>query len=331
MVMRGFPSIRMRRLRKPKVRRMVRETQLAVDDLIYPLFVDERTDKAIPIASMPGQSRFPLNALNKEVEGIVELGIPAIILFGIPKKKDEFGSEAYNSRGIVQSATRLIKQSFDDEVVIITDLCLCEYTSHGHCGLVDEKTKAILNDPTLEILGKIAVSQAEAGADIVAPSGMMDGMVKAIRSALDEAGYRDTIIMSYAAKYNSNFYAPFREAAESSYAFGDRSTYQMDFANSDEALREVALDLEEGADIVMVKPALAYLDVIYRVKQEFKVPVAAYNVSGEYSMIKAAGEKGWLKEQAIVMEVLTSIKRAGADMILTYFAKEIAKILRETQ
>jgi porphobilinogen synthase len=310
---------------------MVRETQLAVDDLIYPLFVDERADKAIPIASMPGQSRFPLNALNNEVEGIVELGIPAIILFGIPKKKDEFGSEAYNSRGIVQSATRLIKQSFDDEVVIITDLCLCEYTSHGHCGLVDEKTKAILNDPTLEILGKIAVSQAEAGADIVAPSGMMDGMVKAIRSALDEAGYRDTIIMSYAAKYNSNFYAPFREAAESSYAFGDRSTYQMDFANSDEALREVALDLEEGADIVMVKPALAYLDVIYRVKQEFKVPVAAYNVSGEYSMIKAAGEKGWLKEQAIVMEVLTSIKRAGADMILTYFAKEIAKILRETQ
>lgn len=324
----GFPSIRMRRLRNPKVRKMVSETQLAIDDLIYPIFVDERAEKAMPITSMPGQFRLPLNALKKEVGEIVELGIPAIILFGIPKKKDEQGSEAYNSRGIVQSATRFIKQNFGDKILIITDLCLCEYTSHGHCGIVNEKTKAILNDPTLEILGKIAVSQAEAGADVIAPSGMMDGMVRAIRSALDDAGFKDTIIMSYAAKYHSNFYSPFREAAESGYAFGDRSTYQMDFANSDEALREVALDLEEGADIVMVKPALAYLDIIYRVKQEFKVPVAAYNVSGEYSMIKAAGEKGWLKEQAIMLEVLTAIKRAGADMILTYFAREIARILR---
>ncbi|MEM2933463.1 MAG: porphobilinogen synthase [Methanocellales archaeon] len=306
---------------------MVRETQLAIEDLIYPIFVDERANRAVPIPSMPGQSRIPLNALKKEMEIIVGLGIPAVILFGIPARKDELGREAYNSRGIVQSATRSIKQDFD-EILVITDLCLCEYTSHGHCGLVDDKTKAILNDPTLEVLGKIAVSQAEAGADVIAPSGMIDGMVQAIRSALDDAGFEDTLILSYAAKYHSNFYSPFREAAESGYAFGDRSTYQMDFANSDEALREVALDLEEGADIVMVKPALAYLDIIYRVKQEFKVPVAAYNVSGEYSMIKAAGEKSWLNEQAIMLEVLTAIKRAGADMILTYFAKEMARILR---
>ncbi|MEM2925683.1 MAG: porphobilinogen synthase [Methanocellales archaeon] len=324
----GFPSVRMRRLRKPKVRKMIRETKLALEDLIYPIFIDERANKAMPINSMPGQFRIPLNTLKNEVEEIIKLGIPAVILFGIPKRKDELGSEAYNNRGIVQTATRLIKKDFEDEILIITDLCLCGYTSHGHCGLVDEKTKEILNDSTLEILGKIAVSQAEAGADVIAPSGMMDGMVQAIRIALDDAGFKDTLIMSYAAKYQSNFYTPFREAAESSYAFGDRSTYQMDFANSDEALREVALDLAEGADIVMVKPALAYLDIIYRVKQEFKVPVAAYNVSGEYSMIKAVGEKGWLNEQAIMLEVLTAIKRAGADMILTYFAKEMARILR---
>lgn len=320
-------STRMRRLRNPRVRRIVKETQLSIDDLICPLFVDEKAKKVVPITSMPGQSRFPLNALKKEIEEIIGLGIPAIILFGIPGKKDERGSEAYNSKGVVQNATRLIRENFGDKILVITDLCLCEYTSHGHCGIVDKKTKAILNDPTLEILGKIAVSQAEAGADIVAPSGMMDGMVHAIRTALDDAGFKDTIIMSYAAKYHSSFYGPFREAAESGYAFGDRSTYQMDFSNADEALREVALDLKEGADIVMVKPALAYLDIICRVKQEFRVPVAAYNVSGEYSMIKAAGEKGWLKEQAIMLEVLTAIKRAGADMILTYFAKDAAMLL----
>ncbi len=324
-----FARTRMRRLREPKISRLIRETQLSVNDLICPLFVDERAKKIVPITSMPGQNRFPINALKKEVEEIIDLGIPAIILFGIPEKKDEAGSEAYNRSGIVQNATRLIKQSFEDKILVINDLCLCEYTSHGHCGIVDKKTSKILNDPTLELLGKTAVSQAEAGADIVAPSGMMDGMVHAIRTALDDAGFKDTVIMSYSAKYHSSFYGPFREAAESGYAFGDRSTYQMDFSNADEALREVALDLKEGADIVMVKPALAYLDIIYRVKQEFKVPVAAYNVSGEYSMIKAAGEKSWLKEQAIMLEVLTAIKRAGADMILTYFAKDLARMLAE--
>ena len=316
-----FP--RMRRLRQIKVRDMIRETVLTTKDLIYPMFVDERSTKPVPIKSMPGQFRFPLTSIADEVKAVSDLDIPAIILFGIPSHKDEIGSSAYDPDGIIQRAVRTIKDEVD--IVVITDVCLCEYMTHGHCGVVENGK--VLNDPTLDILAKTAVSHAEAGADVVAPSGMMDGMVNAIRTALDDDGFSDTIIMSYAAKYASSFYAPFREAAESGYAFGDRRSYQMDPSNSDEALREVSLDIREGADIIMVKPALPYLDIIYRVKTEFGVPLAAYNVSGEYAMVKAAAEKGWLDEKAIVMESLLAIKRAGADLILTYFAKEVAEWL----
>ncbi|MDI6902619.1 MAG: porphobilinogen synthase [Methanocellales archaeon] len=314
----------MRRLRQTKVRDMIRETTLTTKDLIYPMFVDERSTKPVPIKSMPGQFRFPLTSIADEVKAVSDLGILAIILFGIPSHKDEIGSSAYDPDGIIQRAVRTIKDEVD--IVVITDVCLCEYMTHGHCGVVENGK--VLNDPTLEILAKTAVSHAEAGADVVAPSGMMDGMVDAIRTALDDDGFSDMIIMSYAAKYASSFYAPFREAAESGYAFGDRRSYQMDPSNSDEALREVSLDIQEGADIIMVKPALPYLDIIYRVKTEFGVPLAAYNVSGEYAMVKAAAEKGWLDEKEVVMESMLAIKRAGADLILTYFAKEVAEWLR---
>ncbi|HIH37173.1 MAG TPA: porphobilinogen synthase [Methanocellales archaeon] len=319
-----FPDFRMRRLRQTKVRAMVRETSLTTRDLICPLFVDERSTRPAPIKSMPGQFRFPIASIADEVRAVSDLDIPAVILFGIPSHKDEIGSSAYDPDGIIQRAIRAIKDEVD--VVVITDVCLCEYMTHGHCGVVENDK--VLNDPTLDILAKTAVSHAEAGADIVAPSGMMDGMVDAIRTALDDDGFSDTIIMSYAVKYDSAFYAPFREAAESGCAFGDRATYQMDPANSDEALREVSLDLQEGADIILIKPALPYLDIIYRVKTEFGIPLAAYNVSGEYAMVKAAAEKGWLDEKTAVMESLLAVRRAGADLILTYFAKEIAEWLR---
>jgi porphobilinogen synthase len=304
---------------------MMRETSLSKNDIIYPIFIDENIDKKTEIRAMPGQFRLPLGEVRDEVLELVSLGIPGVILFGIPGEKDSQGSEAYNPDGIIQRAVREIKDEVGDDLVVITDVCLCEYTDHGHCGVLEGEK--ILNDPTVELLAKTAVTHAEAGADIVAPSDMMDGRVGVIRRALDDAGYEDTIIMSYAAKYASAFYGPFREAADSAPAFGDRKTHQMDPGNSDEAEREIYLDLEEGADIVMVKPALSYLDIIERVKRKFMVPVAAYNVSGEYSMVKAAAERGFVDEKNIVLEILTSIKRAGADLILTYHAKDIARWL----
>jgi len=314
----------MRRLRRENVRVLFRETRLRVEDLIVPIFVDETVRDKKEINSMPGYYRLPLDLVLSEVEECMKLGLKSFILFGIPKKKDEIGSEAFKDDGIVQRAVRAIKENFP-KAVVITDVCLCEYTTHGHCGLV--RDGEILNDETLEILGKVAVSHARAGADIVAPSGMMDGMVSTIRSALDNEGFSNTLIMSYSAKFASSFYSPFREAAESGYRFGDRKSYQMDFHNSDEAIREVELDILEGADIVMVKPALAYLDIIRRVKESFNVPIAAYNVSGEYSMVKAAIKLGFLNED-IVYEILAGIKRAGADLIITYHAKEIAMRLK---
>jgi porphobilinogen synthase len=317
---------RMRRLRKPGLSRMVAETRVSTDDLIMPLFVDERLDAPMRIESMPGQFRHSIESLAREVEGLEELGVPAVILFGLPDKKDEVGSGAWDPAGVVQRAIERIKET-TSKVVVIADLCLCEYTSHGHCGVI--KNQEVANDETLPLLGKTAVSQARAGADVVAPSGMMDHMVAAIRGALDEEGFGATPILSYAAKYASSFYGPFREAAESGYAFGDRSGYQMDPANALEALWEVRLDIEEGADMVMVKPAMPYLDILRMVKDEFGMPTAAYQVSGEYSMIMAAAERGWLDGERAMMEALTSIKRAGADMILTYYAKEFARKGRE--
>jgi porphobilinogen synthase len=312
---------RMRRLRKPGIREMVAETQLSLKDMIQPIFVDERISVPKAIDSMPGQFRQSLESLPAEAGLLEDLGVPAVLLFGLPANKDEVGSGAYDSQGVIQKAVRRIKET--TKLTVITDLCLCEYTSHGHCGLI--KGETVQNDETLPLLGEIAVSHAEAGSDIVAPSGMMDHMVQAIRGALDLEGHTDTPILSYAAKYASVFYGPFREAAESGFAFGDRKGYQMNPANAAEALWEVQLDLEEGADMVMVKPAMPYLDVLRAVKDMFGVPTAAYQVSGEYSMIVAAAEKGWLDENAAFLEALTSIKRAGADMIITYYAKEYAK------
>jgi porphobilinogen synthase len=317
----------MRRLRSSKFRPLVRETRLDVQDLICPIFVDETISKPFEINSMPGIFRQSLDTVADEAASITELGIPAIIIFGIPAEKDETGTHAYGDDDVVQKAVRAIKSQVGNDLIVMTDLCLCEYTSHGHCGMVSESHE-ILNDPTLEILGKTAVSHARAGADIVAPSGMMDGMVSTIRSALDDDNFKDTPIMSYAAKYCSAFYGPFREAAGSGFSFGDRASYQMDPANTDEALREVALDIEEGADIIMVKPAMTYLDIIYRIKKNFKMPTAAYHVSGEYAMIKAAARNGWIDEKKAMNESLISIKRAGADMILTYFAKDMALELK---
>ncbi len=326
----GFPTVRLRRLRMTEqFRKMVAETSLSVDDFIYPLFVCPGEKVKREVRSMPGVYQQSIDNIIRECEEVYKLGIPAVILFGIPERKDEFGSEAYDENGIIQRAVRALKKEIP-ELVVITDVCLCEYTSHGHCGIVREVAPGkyeIVNDETVELLAKEALTHAEAGADMVAPSDMMDGRVSAIRKILDENGFQNVPIMSYAAKYASGFYGPFREAAESAPKFGDRKSHQMDPANSDEALREIALDLQEGADIVMVKPALAYLDVIYRAKQEFRVPIAAYQVSGEYSMIKAAALNGWIDEQRIMLETLTAIKRAGADLILTYFAKDAAKFL----
>ncbi len=305
--------------------RMVRETQLSADDLIYPMFVCEGRGVRQEIGSMPDVFRLSIDNLVKEARECQALGIPAVILFGIPDKKDARGSEAYNPAGIAQRAVREIKNAAPD-LVTITDVCIDEYTDHGHCGLVEGGR--ILNDATLELLSKMALTHAEAGADIVAPSDMMDGRVQAIRRALDGSSFTDTIIMAYSAKYASAFYGPFREAADSAPKFGDRRSYQMDPANGGEGVREALQDVEEGADIVMVKPALAYLDIIRRVRDSVNVPVAAYNVSGEYSMIKAAGEKGWIDTERAMMEALLSVKRAGASMILTYFAKEAARVLR---
>jgi len=318
-----FPEYRPRRMRKNEtVRKLIRETRLSPDNLIYPIFVAHGEGVKKEIATMSGQYQLSVDKLVDEVKEVESLQIPAIILFGIPEKKDEAGSEAYAEGGIVQQAIRKIKE-VTSNLVVITDVCLCEYMSHGHCGVVTDGK--IDNDLSLELLAKTALSHVEAGVDMVAPSDMMDGRVAAIRSNLDENGYQETPIMSYAAKYASSFYGPFREAAESIPTFGDRRSYQMDPPNAFEALREVSLDIEEGADIIMVKPALSYLDIIYRVKQESGYPVAAYNVSGEYSAIKAAVARRFLDEKKVVLEILTSIKRAGADMILTYHAKEAAK------
>jgi porphobilinogen synthase len=315
----------MRRLRRtPIIRDMVRETTLSPNDLIYPLFVTHGENVKNPVLSMPGCCQLSIGNLLAEVREIKELGIPAVILFGIPEHKDSAASSAYDSEGVVQMAVKAIKQEVP-ELVVITDVCLCEYMDHGHCGVVHDGE--VVNDITLELLAKMAVTHAEAGADLVAPSDMMDGRVAAIRNALDDEGHIDTIIMAYSSKFASAFNGPFREAAESAPLFGDRNTYQMDPANGEEAVREALLDIEEGADIIMVKPALPYLDVIKAVKTETKFPLAAYNVSGEYAMIKAAAEKGWLDEESCVLEALTGIKRAGADLILTYHAKDVCRWL----
>ena len=319
----NFPRYRLRRLRKDDLfRRMFRETQLRPDDFILPLFVRPGKGAKQPISSMPGHFQLSIDLLIKEVKEAKSLGILGVLLFGIPDRKDEMGSEGYADDGIVQRAVRSIKEKVDG-MAVMTDVCLCEYTSHGHCGVV--RDGRVINDETLDLLSRQALSHAKAGADIVAPSDMMDGRVGAIRKTLDENRLQDVPIMAYAAKFASSFYGPFREAAESKPQFGDRKAYQMDPANGDEAIREVELDIEEGADIVMVKPALPYLDIIYRVKKTFNRPLAAYNVSGEFSMVKAASQLGWMDGELAMMESLTAIKRAGADLILTYFAKEAAK------
>jgi len=321
-----FPQLRLRRLRQSEpLRALVRETQVEAGDLIYPMFVVEGRNIKQEITSMPGVFRYSPDQLAPEVEEVARLKIPAVLLFGIPEHKDETGSSAYHPEGVIQQAIRVIKDSVP-ELLVITDVCLCEYTSHGHCGIVANGT--VDNDQTLPLLAKMAISHAEAGADIVAPSDMMDGRVKAVREALDEKGYQHIPILSYAAKYASAFYGPFREAAESAPQFGDRRAYQMDPPNVREALREVAADIAEGADIIMVKPALAYLDVIRQVRDTFNHPLAAYNVSGEYAMVKAAAQRGWLDERRVVLETLTAIKRAGADIILTYHAKDVSRWLQ---
>lgn len=326
-----FPKYRPRRLRSNKhLRDLIQETHLSVKDLIMPLFVRPGSGIKREISSMPGNYQFSADTLVEEVKEIASLGIPGIILFGIPDSKDELGTEAYADNGIIQKAIRAIKENVSD-ILVITDVCMCEYTNHGHCGYIkkDKKTGEyqVDNDETLKLLSKEALSHAKAGVDIVAPSDMMDGRVGAIREILDQNGYENIPIMSYAAKYASAFYGPFRDAAESPPSFGDRRSYQMDTPNSEEAIRETSLDIDEGADIVMVKPALPYLDIIRLIKDQFGYPVAAYNVSGEYSMVKAAHEKGWLDEKTVAMEILMGIKRAGADIILTYWAKDAARWL----
>lgn len=334
-----FPIYRPRRLRKSEnLRRLVRETTVSVADFIYPLFVVHGHGVKKEIGSMPGNYHWSVDRLSAEAEEIVQLGIPAVLLFGLPEEKDSQGSEDYDEYGIVQEAIRAIKKAVPD-LTVITDVCMCEYTDHGHCGIIkgrDNVTEGkglpegyVLNDETLTYLAKVAVSHADAGADIVAPSAMMDGQVRAIRDALDADGYDSVAIMAYSAKYASGFYGPFREAADSPPQFGDRRAYQMDSSNAREALRETALDIEEGADIVMVKPALPYLDIIRMVRDSFDYPVAAYNVSGEFSMVKAAARLGWIDERTVALEILNSIKRAGADMIINYFAKDAALWLRE--
>lgn len=320
---------RHRRLRNSdSMRSILRETHLRTEDFIYPIFAVEGENKKNEVPSMPGVFHLSLDLLNAEIEEIVSLGIKSIILFGVPEEKDDVGTQAYHDNGIVQRATRQVKEAFPD-LVVVADTCLCQYTDHGHCGIVENGK--ILNDPTLDLLARTAVSQAKAGADIIAPSNMMDGFVAAIRYGLDEAGFEHIPIMSYAVKYASAFYGPFRDAAHSTPQFGDRKTYQMDPANRDEALREAQSDIEEGADFLIVKPALAYLDIIRDVKNNFNAPVVAYNVSGEYSMIKAAAQNGWVDEKAMVMEMLIGMKRAGVDLVITYFAKDVARWLKEDQ
>jgi porphobilinogen synthase len=324
----AFPAHRPRRLRSnEKLRGMMRETELSPHHLIYPLFVKEMAEKRVAIPSMPDVYQFSIEGLTKEIEEVAGLSIPAVLLFGIPEHKDEWGSEAYAENGIVQKATRVIKKLFGDDILVITDVCMCEYTSHGHCGIIRDGD--VDNDETLHLLATSALTHAEAGADMVAPSDMMDGRVKAIRERLDGNGFGHIPIMSYAAKYASALYGPFRDAAESTPRFGDRRGYQMDPPNGREALREIALDIEEGADIIMVKPALFYLDVLARARDTFNVPLAAYSVSGEYTMIKHTAAKGWLDYKRTVLEATTAIRRAGADMIITYFAKDLAQWLKE--
>ena len=308
------------------MRGLVRETELSPEDLVYPIFVTAGEDVRNPVASMPGIFQLSINHAVAEAQRAHGLGIPAVLLFGLPEHKDEAATGAYDTEGVVQLATRAIKEAAP-ELLVVTDVCLCEYTSHGHCGVVEKETGEVLNDVSLELLARTASSQAEAGADIVAPSDMMDGRVAAIRSELDNEGFENTPIMAYAAKYASAFYGPFREAADSAPQFGDRRSYQMDPANAREALVETSLDIEEGADIVMVKPALPYLDVLRRVRETTNLPVAAYNVSGEYAMVKAAVQNGWLEERRVVLEALTGIKRAGADIIITYHAPDVARWL----
>ncbi len=322
----SFPALRMRRLRRtPLIRELVREVRLDRSDLIQPIFVEEGLKTDAPIPSMPGQRRQSTTTVGREVTRLVDRGVKSVILFGIPTVKDETGSAAYDPNGVVQRTIKDLKDQYGDELIVFTDVCMCQYTSHGHCGLVNDGR--IDNDATLPKLAQIAVSHARAGADMVAPSAMIDGQVKTIRQALDDNGFKDVAVMAYAAKHASSFFGPFREAAFSMPKFGDRRTYQMDYSNPEEALREIALDIKEGADVIMVKPALSYLDIIYRAKKRFRMPTAAYNVSGEFSMIKAAAREGWIDEKSAIIEVLTSIKRAGADMILTYHAMEAAEWL----
>jgi len=323
-----FPNRRLRRLRKnEKIRELVQETRLSVKDFICPVFVQEDLKNPESIDSMPDLERFPLDRVNEEVGRIVDLGIPAVMLFGLPASKDDLGSSAFDENGVVQKAINEIKKNFGEKIAIMADVCLCQYTKSGHCGII--KDNKIDNDSSIDILSKIAVSQAKAGVDVVSPSAMMDGQVIAIRQGLDDAGYSDVIIMSHSAKHRSSFYSPFRDAAECAPQFGDRKTYQVPYSNAHEAMREVEMDINEGVDIVMIKPALAYLDLISETKRRFNVPVSAYSVSGEYSLVKAASMQGWIQENDIVREILYSIKRAGADMIVTYFAKAGAKILNE--
>lgn len=331
----GFPNVRLRRLRSTAaIRSMVRETHLHVSDFIQPIYVTYGTGVKQEISSMPGVYRFSLDTLKEEVQEIVELGIPAVLLFGIPETKDAVGSSAYAQDGIVQEATRLIKSWYPD-LLVVADTCLCEFTDHGHCGMVHTHERDghvhahVLNDESLDLLVRTAVSQAEAGADIIAPSNMMDGFVGAIRQGLDEAGYENIPIMSYSVKYASGFYGPFREAADSAPQYGDRKGYQMDPANAREALREAESDVLEGADMLMVKPSLSYLDVMRTIKDQFDLPLVAYNVSGEYAMVKAAAMNGWIDEKTVAMEILLSMKRAGADMIITYYGKDAARWLSE--
>jgi porphobilinogen synthase len=323
---------RPRRVRSNEtLRQIVRENSIEIRQLIYPMFVSEKVSRAEPISSMPGVFQYSANELVENAKQVFDLGIPAILLFGIPQSKDELGSQAFDPNGIVQKTVRRLKNSVPD-LLVITDVCLCEYTSHGHCGIVDKRRGGfeVVNDRSVEVLVQTAVSQAEAGADVVAPSDMMDGRVGAIRTGLDQAGLTDVPIMSYAAKFCSAFYGPFREAAESAPQFGDRQSYQMDPANGNEALREVALDIEEGADLIIVKPGLPYLDILWRVKERFGLPTAVYNISGEYAMVKAAAANGWIDEKRAVLELMTGFRRAGADMVITYWAKDLASWLRHS-
>jgi porphobilinogen synthase len=324
----GFPSVRMRRLRRtPAMRNILQKVKLHPSNLVYPIFVDENAQAPIPISAMPGCYRLPIQQVVSEVKQAVEQGVKAVLLFGIPSKKDETGSSAFAENGVVQEAIRELKAEFGGELVVMADVCLCGYTEQGHCGIV--KGGEVVNDLTLEILQKVAVSQAQAGVDVVAPSAMMDGQVRFIRNALDDAGFDQVAIMAYSAKYASDFYGPFREATDCAPDFGSRESYQLGYGNPAEALREMELDVNEGADVIMVKPALAYLDIISLAKSKFNVPIAAYNVSGEYAMVKAAAQNGWIDEKAVALEILTAIKRAGSDLIITYFAKDVKSWLSQ--